>query len=206
MTNNKTFLDNAYGLSSEEETQAFYDEWSASYDAEVAANGYVTPARCAAALAQFSKNLTAPMLDIGCGTGISGQALREAGFTVLDGSDFSTQMLEQAKAKGIYRQLLTADLANPLPFKAGDYTQISAIGVLNPGHAPAETMDGILALLPQGGLFVFSLNDHALKDTSYEGRLNEHIDCGSAQLLFAEHGPHLPRIELGSKVYVIRKA
>ncbi len=201
----KKFLDNAYGLEGAEETQAFYDAWSSSYDTEVAENGYATPARCAAALAQFAPDTSAPMLDLGCGTGVGGAALKAAGFTTIDGSDFSDEMMAQAGKKGIYRRLLKADLTNPMPFEAGDYTNISAIGVLNPGHAPAETLDAVLEMLPSGGCFVFSLNDHALADGTYEGRLREVVDCGTAHLLFSEYGEHLPKIDLKSTVYVLRK-
>ena len=201
----KKFLDNAYDLHGAEETRAFYDDWAGSYDAEVAENGYATPGRAAAALAEHSADPAAALLDIGCGTGISGAAMQAAGFATIDGTDFSDEMLAQAETKGIYRTLLKADLTNPLPFEPGAYTQISAVGVLNPGHAPASTLDDILAKLPSGGLFVFSLNDHALEDNTYEGRLSEHLDCGNAQLLHRSYGEHLPKIDLKSNVYVLRK-
>lgn len=202
----KNYLDTVYGLDTAEETKAFYDDWSASYDQEVEENGYATPARAAAALASLTQKPSAPLLDIGCGTGISGSALHEAGFTTLDGTDFSTEMLARARAKAIYRTLLQTDLHDPFPFAPGSYENIAAIGVLNPGHAPAETLDSILALLPRGGRLVFSLNDHALADHSYEGRLRDNIDGGWAVLEFKENGAHLPKINLESTVYVLRKA
>ena len=43
------FLDKVYAARDLKGTKALYDEWSASYDAEVGEFGYVTPARCAAA-------------------------------------------------------------------------------------------------------------------------------------------------------------
>lgn len=201
----KNMLNNVYGLDSAEATQRFYDEWADSYDAEVTQNGYVTPGRCAAALAEFATDQTAPMLDIGCGTGISGGALRSAGFTTIDGCDFSAEMLERAKAKGHYRTLTNTNLEDPFPFEKGVYTNLAAIGVLNPGHAPAQTLDEVLNLLEPDGLFVFSLNDHALADKTYEARINEHLDCANAELLFREYGDHLPNIDLKSSVYVLRK-
>jgi len=136
---------------------------------------------------------------------MSGEALKAAGFSTLDGCDFSSEMLAKADEKNIYRATITTNLEEPFPFEHGAYANLAAIGVLNPGHAPASTLDEILALLPQGGLFVFSLNDHALEDHSYEARLNEHVDSGSAALLFREHGSHLPKIDLKSNVYVLKK-
>jgi len=199
-------LQNAYGLDSAEATREFYDKWAEGYDAEVSENGYVTPQRAAAALAEFVEDKSAPLLDIGCGTGMSGQALLDAGFSLIDGCDFSAEMLAVAREKGIYRALFNTDLENPFPFQTGTYANISAVGVLNPGHAPAEALDQVLELLLAGGCFVFSLNDHALQDHSYEARINEHVDAGNARLLFREYGTHLPEIDLKSNVYVLQKA
>ena len=204
--NDKTYLDNVYDLDTSEKTRAFYDDWSATYDEEVAENGYATPGRAAEALAGFVEDLAEPMMDLGCGTGVSGAAFRAAGFSTLDGTDFSPQMLKRAESKGIYRTLLKGNLSDPMPFADGAYRLISAIGVLNPGHAPAEVFDQVMAKLPAGGLFTFSLNDHALADPAYEARLNEHLDCGAARLLFKEYGTHLPKIDLQSNVYVVAKA
>ncbi|MEO1551094.1 MAG: methyltransferase domain-containing protein [Pseudomonadota bacterium] len=201
----KTYLDTVYDIEDADATKALYGEWAASYDAEVRANGYATPARCAKALATFAEDTSAPLMDVGCGTGLSGEAFAQAGFSTLDGSDFSPEMMALARAKGIYRALYAADLSTPLPFELGDYNTIAAVGVLNPKHAPAETLDDVMTRLNPGGLFVFSLNDHALSDGSYEGRLREQVDGGSAELLFSEHGTHLPKIDLMSTVYVLRK-
>ncbi|QHQ37289.1 methyltransferase domain-containing protein [Algicella marina] len=203
---NKKYLETVYDLQGKDETRSFYDDWSASYDDEVRENGYATPARAAAALRSLTPDLNAPLLDIGCGTGMSGEAMHAAGFTTIDGTDFSPEMLAKARAKGVYRNLVQTDLTDPLPFAAGDYTSIAAIGVLTPGHAPADVMDDLLALLPRAGRLVFSLNDHALQDRSYAGRLRENTDCGHAIIEFKEHGPHLPKIGLKSTVYVLRKA
>ncbi|MEM7615200.1 MAG: class I SAM-dependent methyltransferase [Pseudomonadota bacterium] len=160
MAEEERFLDAVYALETSEDTREFYDNWSQTYDAEVTENGYASPGRVADALAQFVPDQAKPILDLGCGTGVSGQALSAAGFTTLDGSDFSPEMLTQAGAKGIYRTLLHADLTDPLPFADGTYPVITAIGVLNPGHAPAETLDAILAKLPKDGIFAFTLNDN----------------------------------------------
>ena len=96
------FLNKVYSARNAEETRDLYDAWAASYDAEIRENGYATPGRCAAALAQFSDNLDGPILDFGCGTGLSGVALRLAGFTHIDGVDLSADMLRGAQDKNVY--------------------------------------------------------------------------------------------------------
>ena len=201
----KNFLDHVYDARDAEETRALYDAWAASYEAEVGANGYVTPDRCAAALARFTDDLAAPVLDFGCGTGLSGAALRKAGFTCIDGVDLSRDMLQQARAKPVYRNLRQIEAGDPPVDTPGHYAAIAAIGVIGAGAAPIGTFDTLMSCLGTGGKLVLSFNDHALKDPVYEARLSEWIDCGAARLLFSENGPHLPARNIKSKVYVIEK-
>lgn len=202
----RTFLDNAYDLPDAAATQSFYDDWAASYDAEIAANGYATPARCAEALAAVV-DTSSPVLDIGCGTGLSGLALRAHGFTTIDGTDLSPEMLTRASERtGVYRRLFLSDMNTPLPVEAGAYMAATAVGVINPGHAPPETVDAVLAILPVGGCFAFSLNDHALAEPSFPAKVDQILDKGAATCLHRAHGPHLPGIGLEATVYVIQKS
>ncbi len=201
----RKFLKDVYELADGETTRSLYRDWAETYDAELIAAGYVGPRRCAAALAEFADDKAAPVLDAGCGTGLSGEALKQAGFLCVDGTDFSEEMLKTAGCKGIYRQVFKGDLNNPLPGSPGDYAHVAAVGVFSPGHAPPELIDAALGKLEAGGCFVFTLNDHALADKSYDGRLREVIDAGMAELLFKEHGDHVPGADLHSTVYVLRK-
>lgn len=199
------FLDKAYAPRGADDTRKLYDEWAASYDSEVAENGYATPPRCAEALARHLTDRAAPVLDFGCGTGLSGIALRAAGFTVLDGVDLSADMLEQARSKSIYRKLALAEAGDPPPGETGSYAAIAAIGVIGAGAAPISVFDTLMAALAPGGLLVWSFNDHALEDPENEGKLNRYLDAGKARLLFQEYGPHLPKIGIKSSVYVAEK-
>lgn len=206
MAEQKAFLQTAYEVENTDQTRTFYGNWAASYDQEIGENGYATPRRCADALAKFSPDKSLPVLDFGCGTGLSGLALREQGFDNIDGCDLSPEMLAVAGARtGLYRHLWEADVENPFPFDPGTYAAIQAVGVIAASHAPAETIDQILSVLPPEGLFVFSLNDHTLQDPAFEARVVENIDTGFARLLLKEHGDHLPGINLKSKVYILQK-
>lgn len=198
----KGFLDKAYGT---QDARQLYDAWAASYDKEVADNGYVTPGRCAAALHAIMPDPTLPILDFGCGTGLSGLALRLAGFTTIDGLDLSTAMLKQATDKKLYRSLSQIEAGGTLKHKPGDYAAIAAIGVIGAGAAPISVFDTLMNGLASGGYLVFSFNDRALDDPENEARVQMYLDAGQAQLLFKEHGDHLPGIDIKSNVYAIEK-
>lgn len=201
----KGFLDRVYDARDVESTRALYDDWSASYEAEVAENGYVTPGRCADALALHLKDKAAPILDFGCGSGLSGLALTLAGFKTIDGVDLSSEMLALAQAKNIYRSLVQIEPDTLFDHQPGDYAAIAAIGVIGAGATPITVFHRLMQGLGPGGLIVLSLNDHALDDPANDSALNEWLDCGAARLLFKEHGPHLTKIGLKACVYIIEK-
>ncbi len=205
MSDGKGFLKDAYRVENQKQTKEFYESWAKTYDQEIAENGYATPGRCAAALSQFLPDPAAPILDFGCGTGLSGLALRQSGFTCIDGCDLSPAMLKAAEKRGLYRALHEISADDDLPFASGSYRAISAMGVLASSHAPAMMIDTLLDLLPADGLLVFSLNDHTLEDASYESRIAENVDTGTARLLFKEYGDHLPGIGLNSFVYILQR-
>ena len=199
------YLDKVYEARTADETRTLYDEWATGYEAEVNGNGYATPARCAHALAAHMTDLNAPILDFGCGTGLSGMALVEAGFITLDGLDLSDEMLAEARTKDIYRNLTRIEAGAPLPVEPGDYAAIAAVGVIGSGAAPLAVFDALLDMLTPGGRFVFSFNDHTLEDPSYEARVKARLDAGDAGLLFEEYGDHLPARGLKSRIYVLER-
>lgn len=198
----KRFLDRVYKADTSAGVERLYDDWAGSYDAELTENGYATPARIARAMRMTG--CAEPVLDLGCGTGLSGVAMRAEGFQVIDGTDLSPGMLEQARAKEIYRDLWVTDAEAPLP--AGRYATLAAVGVVSPGAGGPELLDVMAAALPRGGHMAFSFNDHALADRTYTARLNEQVDCGALRLLLAEHGDHIPEIGVKSTIYVLEKA
>ena len=205
MNEHKDHLSRAYDLKSVADTQKFYSDWAKTYDAEVLGNGYATPERCAKALAEFTPEQDIAILDVGCGTGLSGKFLSEAGFTRLDGCELNPEMLEVAKTRNVYDRLWQSTEKKPFPFDDGTYDAITAIGVIGSGGAPVALLYDMLSKLQSGGFAVFSFNDHTLKDSAFECCVMNHTDCGAFQLLFKEHGAHLPGTGMESTVYIMRK-
>ncbi len=186
-----------------EETIAVYAEWAETYDADITARGYHTPNRIARALAPLIKP-DAAILDFGCGTGFSGQVLRQHGFTRFDGTDVTAEMLEKATARGIYNKTWLS-VPGELSFGRGAYKAITAVGVVSLGAAPADTLDALMTKLDSGDLLAFSYNDPTLADGSYLDALGRQIGAGLAEVVFREHGPHLDDVDMGSDVIILRR-
>lgn len=199
-----TYLDKIYSADSAD-LRPFYAQWAQSYDQEVGENGYVTPLRIAEALARHVKDLSIPILDYGCGTGVSGQAFQEAGFLTIDGVDISAEMLEVAAQKKIYRRLEVFAPESGPNVKLGAYQIIAAVGVIGAGAAPLAVLTKIMALLAPKGLFVFSFNDHTLEDPAYDGLVEDYVNQGRAALHLKEYGDHLPKQKINSNIYILEK-
>ncbi|MGB1236283.1 MAG: class I SAM-dependent DNA methyltransferase [Planktomarina sp.] len=189
---------------SSEDTKKVYADWADTYDADVLGSGYATPHRIAHALTTVT-NDDALILDVGCGTGLAGMALHNAGFHHVDGIDLSPEMLQIAKDRAIYREAWLTQAGELTDVMPGLYTVIVAAGVISLGAAPADTMELCLDHLDKDGLLAMSFNDPTLDDGSYEQELQKHLDAKTATQIFREYGPHLPAKDMGSDVIILRK-
>jgi predicted TPR repeat methyltransferase len=196
------FFEKVYNARNKQETRDLYDSWAQTYEKAVQDEGYATPRRCAEALRAAMPDPLLPILDFGCGTGLSGLALRLAGFEVIDGVDLSQGMLDLAKDKDLYRSLSVIGPEDPAPT---GYSAIAAIGVIGKGAAPLDALNGLFAALAPGAKCVFSFNDHTLEDPAFEALVDDRIATGFLHELSRKHGEHLPGRNIKSTVYVIEK-
>ncbi|XP_072037199.1 uncharacterized protein [Amphiura filiformis] len=60
----------------------------------------------AKAVARTHPDKDTTILDVCAGTGLAGEQLRKLGYTKVDALDFSQEMLDLARSKGIYRNLI----------------------------------------------------------------------------------------------------
>jgi len=94
-----------------DDQRVVYRQWADSYDKELIEEfGYIAPQEAVNAFVCRVPDRTAPVLDLGCGTGLAGKLLEQAGYTHIDGIDLSPEMLEKAAALNVYRQLWEGDL------------------------------------------------------------------------------------------------
>ena len=205
MTDNP-FLKRAYQLKDQAETKSMYSDWAASYDQAMANHDYQSPRRIVEALMRHCPDRDVAIFDVGCGTGLSGQALAAQGYTTIDGSDVSPEMVEKARAlTAIYRRLDVVTLDNPFPFAKGEYQVITAMGVIADQHAPPEVIDQLLDKLDPGGLLIFSLNNHTLENPAYMAACISAEADGHATILEQEMGPHLVKLGMTSRIMVLER-
>ena len=204
-------LGHSYALETGIETLAHYEAWADTYDKEISEElGYAQPVRCAAALSTVVGTQqgapTGRVLDVGCGTGLSGLALEQAGFTNLDGCDFSAPMLDRASATGVYQHLFAADLNEGLDVPDETYDAVAAVGVFSFGHIQPSALREILRVVRLSGAVVIGLNDHYWDLGTFQSEVDAIEADGLATLVFQEHGDHLPGADIQGWVVVLMKA
>ncbi len=138
--------------------QKTFDSFARTFDKQLKRLSYHAPDLIAEAIAKELGPSTRELevLDAGCGTGLCGPLLRPYARR-LTGVDLSAGMIEKARERGGYDQLVTAELTDFMIHSVGAYDLIASadtlvyFGDLNPiFQAAAKT-------LRSGGRFVFTL-------------------------------------------------
>jgi predicted TPR repeat methyltransferase len=138
-------LNAAYALETPEDNLRLYREWAARYDSDFAeGHGYVLPLRVAERFTELSG--LGPVLDLGAGTGLCGEALRRLGVAPVDATDLSQEMLDVAGAKGVYRALFTGNMLERLQVADASYDGAVSSGTFTHGHVGPEALPEILRI------------------------------------------------------------
>ena len=177
-------LQRAYDVKSAEEAIDLYRDWAGSYDQQLERGlRYVAPAVIAQMLLVAEPDHTVRVLDVGCETGLVGVSLSKLGFVHLDGLYFSSQMLNEARRKGVYRELIQADLSESLDLTPSTYGAAISCGTFTHEPVDANALDRIAHLLKPGAIFACTIH-HAVWEEAGFARTLERL--GSDGMLVIE--------------------
>lgn len=119
------------------------------------------------------------LLDFGCGTGLLGLELQKVGYTKnIFGIDGSSEMLERARGKGIYKQTWEVLVGTtPIPeevlykpeVEGSGFDALFSSACMLKGHFPNTCYEQFLKCLKPGGLMVFSIKDVYLNPETDSG-------------------------------------
>jgi predicted TPR repeat methyltransferase len=133
-----------------------FDQFSADYDSRMLGQlSYQAPVilrELAALVLPGETGLT--VLDLGCGTGLSGAAFRDRALRLV-GIDLSPAMIAKARSRGVYDDLTVADIEAGLGIETYDLVvaadTLVYLGDLEPAFAK------VAAALKSGGTFLFTV-------------------------------------------------
>ncbi|HLY04418.1 MAG TPA: methyltransferase domain-containing protein [Rhizomicrobium sp.] len=135
-----------------------FDQFSKDYDARMLAQlAYRAPTilREFAGLLGLGGPKRHDILDLGCGTGLMGEAVKDWAQR-LDGVDLSPQMIERARARNIYDELYVADVIAWLAQPGSTYDLIFAADTIVYIGDLAPLFWAVRARLVEGGIFLFT--------------------------------------------------
>lgn len=136
-----------------------FDQFSADYDARMIGQLRYAAPQILRELARLvlpeAANRSLAVLDLGCGTGLSGAAFRDLA-SRLDGIDLSPAMIAEARARGIYDALHVADIETALAAITATYDLLLAADTLVYLGDLTRVFDRAWEVLKSGGSFLFT--------------------------------------------------
>ncbi|MGF1528806.1 MAG: class I SAM-dependent DNA methyltransferase [Candidatus Competibacterales bacterium] len=179
-----------------EDIAKYYDNWSSDYDETLAQWRYDAPEQVASILmAELSPQSV--ILDAGCGTGLSGKALRSVGFETIDGIDVSSHSLKTAAMSGTYNTLCLVDMQNlPFPIQDNQYEGLICVGVLTYLTDIIGTLREFNRIVRPKGSIVFTQRTDLFAKHDLRSILKELSDEGQIERVrISEPHPYLPNNE-----------
>ena len=121
-----------------EDVRNLYANWAENYDKDVGALNYDGPAIAAKILAGLypsDERAAVKILDLGAGTGLGGMHMKKHGFSNIDATDLSQEMLDIAAEKNVYTDLIPANFGTePTDIADDTYDCLVGVGCFIPGH------------------------------------------------------------------------
>ena len=182
------------GSTNSKEVAGYYDDWAVEYDKTLDEWEYQAPTD-AAELFQKYVQTSGKILDAGCGTGLSGIALKRVGYSDITGIDISSKSIPIAERSGAYTRLLQQDLQeHPFPFATNEFDAVICIGVLSyVEDVPSLFQEFCRLVRPEGYIF-FSHREDFFEQKNYPAILKalEEQNCWT-NILTSEPKPYLPK-------------
>ena len=185
----------------ERDYDAFAD--SGNYDETFQEWGYVGPETAAAILKNYVP-MGSRILDAACGSGLTGTALKNLGYTHIEGIDISSELLELAEQTRAYERVERVDMQSfPLPFVDDEFDAVNFIGALT-YFETTEILRQLCRIVRSGGYLVFSQRDDIMRGQDYDTQLRQLEDEGLWKRTFGtEAMPYLPHHpEYGTEIKV----
>ncbi len=182
----KLNVDDAYALKTPADSIRLYGEWADTYDsAFVESSGYVVYLRIAELFLRQRSLIQGAVLDVGCGTGIVGECLREGGIEVIDGVDISPAMLTEAGKKKtkdevpVYRNLIAADLTKRLDLPDNQYAGLISAGTFTHGHLGPDSLDELWRVAGPGAHCTIGVRDTHYESMGFGKKLSVDVANGT---------------------------
>jgi predicted TPR repeat methyltransferase len=163
---------NAPSRASNEYVRQLFDASAETFDAALERLDYHAPPAVAKALSERAHGKLPTVLDAGCGTGLCGPLIR-ALCAHLVGVDLSPKMIERARTRECYDELVDAELTAFLHWRPGAFDAVVSADTLVYFGALEQVLAAANGSLRDAGWLVFTLEALAPNETD-DYRLEVH--------------------------------
>ena len=144
----------------DEYVRQLFDDFAANFDENLASLKYRAPQLIADRLGrEMHGGRPGDILDAGCGTGLCGPLVRPHARTLV-GIDLSAAMIEKARTRGGYEELIVAELCTFMSSRPDAFDVVISADTLVYFGALEEPLRAARTCLRRGGLLIFSV-EHA---------------------------------------------
>ena len=201
------FVAKLTAMTPKDDAHEVYEEWAPSYETDlVEGYGYAAHRIAAEAMAAACPDRGASVLDVGCGTGLVASELAARGFTAIDGLDASPRMLDEARAKGVYRTLIEGDVRAHDTVETGKYDAVVAVGVFGAGHLGPQDLACFARPVRAGGPIVLYSSALRWVEDDYPSHLERLETDGTWTVEQIRTSNYMDRIERPGWLVVARRA
>jgi predicted TPR repeat methyltransferase len=154
----------------DEYIRSSFDHFARTFEKKLRQLEYHAPELVAAATADALGNPTGELdvLDAGCGTGWCGPLLRPYAKQLI-GVDLSPAMVEQARARRVYDDLIVVELTAHLEAAVGSYDLVTSADTMVYFGDLKRVFAAAAGALRTGGLLIFTLESAGHEDTQQQG-------------------------------------
>lgn len=157
----------------DEYVRNLFDDFAESFDENLTSLQYRAPQLVAQRLGRESLGDALEVLDAGCGTGLCGPLLRPLARRLV-GVDLSAGMVEKARSRGGYDELVVAELCAFMGSRPGAFDAVVSADTLVYFGALEEAFRAARGCLRRGGALAFTLESRDAAPGEPPYRLETH--------------------------------
>lgn len=181
----------AYSFTTPEDLRDYYDGIASYYNSFLESNDYVLHENVVEIFNAQWKDLVGNVLDVCCGSGKLGIEIRKimSPKLIVDGLDFSSNMIETAERWGVYNAFHNFNLKEDLSLISQKYDVLVSSGAFTPNHLGADDLIRITSLLNPSGHVFIAVKKDLFEEGGFDARLQIEVENGSIGFLMYTEVP-----------------
>lgn len=193
------------GSQKSEEVTDYYNNWAKTYEDSVKSWNYQSPEYATRLLKKYS-TIEGTICDAGCGSGLTGVALKEGGFGSIVGFDLAPDFAEVAKGKNVYEDVHIVNMhERPFRYEDNEFAGLICIGVLTYVENVPDVLRELARITKPGGMVIFSHRSDMVDDPEFQKKLKSiETDNIWKEVFVSGPEPYLPgNKDFSDKIKVI---